>query len=249
MNKHPTPECLAMRPTTAGSPSGAWARTAFALVLGTCLLSACGGSALQQANLEAAQANPGTYVIKAPFDEREVAQAMRRGNSRVEGVVEVRKGGWASYMSGAAATGVAGLDVTLVPMTAYWRSFEKEWDQYFPPGYGFPPPGRPKPLYDERMEKYISRAKTDQFGRYTFNQLSPGKYRVIVWFTRSFYTTQTFNAGTYHTPYGRVDRTENRRQREDVAEEMRKVVEITQDGTAVEASFWRAHPTNFRAGN
>lgn len=151
------------------------------------LLAAC-VSPMQQADDGAQRQNAAVAVkekVSVPFDENQAKAAMVKGSSRIKGVLyhrvtmNGRYAGGDYILSAEPAVHLKGVTVMLFPETEHlkeWLKLEREnrgkrlsstknqLVEYIP---------------DSRMWKYAIKTKTDQHGRYFFNNLKPGKYFVL----------------------------------------------------------------------
>lgn len=130
-------------------------------------------------------ANPIKEKVTVPFDENQAKAAMAKGSSRIKGVLYHRvttSGPYAGgdyILSAEPAVHLKGITVILLPETEHlkeWLKLEKDSRskrrsskeaqlvQYVP---------------DPRMAKYSLKTKTDEHGRYFFNNLKPGRYFVL----------------------------------------------------------------------
>ena len=224
--------------------------TAGCLAVVAVSLAACAGSPLAEANQQAAEkADVGQYVIDTPFDEAEHQRAMRPGRSSVVGAVVTQHKKPQSLFW--ATDPKAGVKVYLVPLTTYNVAFQKAWKRVFPqPDLDLGPvPGRPIPVRDPRAARYTRETTTDKFGRYAFNGLAPGKYRVSAEFNHVFYSIQRFNIGSSQTNYGSVSHYQDREVPERVSQMLEEEVKIDKDGQQVEASFSKRAPRKYSYSN
>lgn len=146
-------------------------------------------SQMQQADNKALSKQLNTSVdvkVDVPFDEVQVKMAMALGNSTLKGVLyhKVKSGGKYAgedvTLTLNPAIYISNVEVMLYPVTAHllelmrledenrarlrpW-STDKQLKRFIP---------------DERIYKYSLKTKTDEYGRYFFNQLKPGHYLVI----------------------------------------------------------------------
>jgi len=159
-----------------------WASCTLAL-----LLTAC-ASPMEQAERNAQRKQASSVVkekITVPFDESQAKAAMGKGSSRIKGVLYHRvtmSGRYAGgdYILGAEpAVHLKGITVMLLPETEHlkaWLKLERDnrWKRMF---------SKDEQLIhympDPRMAKYSRKTKTDEHGRYFFNNLKPGRYFVL----------------------------------------------------------------------
>ncbi|MBU0926037.1 hypothetical protein KKG81_14215 [bacterium] len=156
----------------------------FVLVL---ILSGC-ASQMQQADNEARIKQLNTPVdvkVSVPFDEAQAKAAMELGNSTLRGVLYHKVSFNGRYVNDSplslkSANYLSNVDVILYPVTAHllelmhlenenlgrlgFLSTDKQLKRFIP---------------DDRMYKYAIKTKTDEHGRYFFNQLKPGRYLIL----------------------------------------------------------------------
>lgn len=161
---------------------------AFSLMV-VLMLSGC-VSPMQRADSEARNQQLNTPVdvrVGVLFDEAQAKAAMALGNANIKGVLyhKVTSGG--KYAGADAALTlnparyISNVDVMLYPVTAHLLELMRLEEENR---------GRLRPwsadkqlkrfIPDERLYKYSLKTKTDEHGRYFFNQLKPGRYLVFV---------------------------------------------------------------------
>lgn len=159
-----------------------WAASAFVV-----LLSAC-ASPMEQADRNAQRQTAAVAIkekVSVPFDESQAKAAMGKGASRMKGVLyhrvtmNGRYAGGDYILSLEPAVQVKGVTVMLFPETEHL----KEWLKLERDNRGKRMRSRDNQrvdyIPDPRMWKYAIKTKTDQHGRYFFNNLKPGKYFVM----------------------------------------------------------------------
>jgi hypothetical protein len=124
--------------------------------------------------------------VAVPFDEAQAKSAIGLGSSTIKGVLYHKVSSNGKYAGADAALTlnpakyISGVDIFLYPVTAHLQelmrlenenrsrsmpwSNDKQLKRFIP---------------DNRMYKYALITKTDEHGRYFFNQLNPGRYLVI----------------------------------------------------------------------
>jgi hypothetical protein len=151
------------------------------------LLSAC-ASPMQQAERSARQQQAAKAVpqeVTVPFDENQAKAAMAKGKGTIKGVLyhkvnlSGQHAGSDPFITHNPPQYLKGVTVRLFPVTAHLQevlSLEKENRRQR---------SRSKDVQavdyiaDPRMHKYSVSTKTDEYGRYFFNGLKPGKYFVV----------------------------------------------------------------------
>lgn len=166
-----------------------------AAVLATLLVAGDAGDAVaKSAKLKAADRNaeldkPEYYGPQTPFDPDLANRMLAEGKQTIRGylyhtVNDYGRGG-TMLVPGGPARAAAGIEVYLYPVTPHLT----EWQALFAKerGVKIKPPivklieGRKRPrilTFDERLQKYRLVVKTDEYGRFTFDKMLPGKYYV-----------------------------------------------------------------------
>lgn len=150
-------------------------------------LAAAAGKLLENADRQAEQAQPALFRPGAAFDTAAAASALQPGAGRLRGVLYHQLGGGCRRTRGLLAirTRVGGdIQISLFPATPHLVDYVALLDEhrYKAPTTLRNPFGRPRPvkpkhlLYDARMLEYGLSAKTDEFGRFEFQRLRPGRY-------------------------------------------------------------------------
>lgn len=180
-------------------------------LLSLILFSGCTPSALQMANNEAnaaSKAIPQKINIDVPFDAREAKLALEKGNHKISGVLYHRlditgrdETGWLAsplIKNQPFRNAFISLFPESVAVVAFEKMFSeqqsimKKWYTNPPSIFNRQPQTKqfilPKGVLDYSME-----VKTDDFGRYTFNNLKPGRYYLYT----SGWQTGTYNKDVY----------------------------------------------------
>lgn len=170
-------------------------------------MTGCAPSALQMANNEADAANkavPQTIEILVPFDAAKAKAALAKGNRSISGVLYHRlditgrdETGWpASPLIKNQPFG--NITIFLHPASEPLVAFDKMlWDQQSTmkrwytnaPSQLNRQPQTKKFLVAAGTMDYAIETKTDKFGRYSFNNLAPGRYYIYA---------EGWQAGTYN---------------------------------------------------
>jgi hypothetical protein len=144
---------------------------------------------LEAADRNAELAKPEYYGPKAPFDPADARAKLAEGDVTIRGFLFHNLNGWGRpgtlFLPGGPAQAVKNVEVYLYPATAHlveWQKlFEKENSAKFKPPIvaAFQKRKRPKVLeFDPRMQEVRIIVKTDEFGRFTFEKMRPGKYYI-----------------------------------------------------------------------
>lgn len=151
------------------------------------LLTAC-ASPMEQAERNAQRqqaAKPVSEKVTVPFDENQAKAAMAKGSARIKGVLyhrvtmSGRYAGGDYILGGQPAVHLKGITVILMPETEHlkeWLKLDRDsrWKRMFSKDEQLV-----QYIPDPRMSKYALKTKTDEHGRYFFNNLKPGKYFVL----------------------------------------------------------------------
>lgn len=151
------------------------------------LITAC-ASPMEQADRNAQRQTAAVAIkekLSVPFDENQAKAAMAKGSSKMKGVLyhrvtmNGRYAGGDYILSLEPAVQVRGVTVMLFPETEHL----KEWLKLERENRGKRMRSKDTQVIeytpDPRMWKYAIKTKTDQHGRYFFNNLKPGKYFVL----------------------------------------------------------------------
>ena len=156
---------------------------------------------------------------KTPFDEALVQSALEPGNSSIKSVLLDCYGRGIGCIKGSQA--VPNVTLRLYPYTPYLQEIIEMENKLRNDIKKDPRAANIKFVYDHRLNNYAKIVTTDQYGRYTFQNLKPGKYYLI----SDIVVGHKAVVGHYYDESG-VNYT---RQEDATADlEFRKVVEITQ---------------------
>ena len=128
---------------------------------------------------------PVDVTVAVPFNEAQAKSAMELGNTSLKGVLyhKVSFRGKTvndSPISLKSAEYISNADVILYPVTEHLLELMR-LEEENSPSLGFSSNNKQLKRFipDDRMYYYAIKSKTDEFGRYYFNQLKPGRYLVI----------------------------------------------------------------------
>lgn len=170
-------------------------------------LAGCAPSALDMANNEAdaaSKAIPQTIEINVPFDAAKAKAALAKGNRSISGVLYHRLDITGRDETGWPASPLiknqpfANVPIHLYPASEALEAYDKLlWDQHStmkrwytnPPSQLNRQPQTKKFLLPAGTTDFAIGTKTDQFGRYSFNNLKPGRYYVYA---------EGWQSGTYN---------------------------------------------------
>lgn len=213
-------------------------------------LTAC-ASPLEEANRRAANERVTEVRATTPFDAASARAALGPGKSQIVGTVYAVENAPKSYDPGATAKVFKeGVQVYLYPMTAHLREYlalRKELDSppsLFKPRRG---PGQHTLVASDEMMKVRREARTDKFGRFSFNNIKPGDYHVTLQYKHTFHSMQNVRTATVVGQYDRAGVYETREFSEPVEALMFENVTVGRDGSSEEVSFSKRGTRNFRA--
>lgn len=171
---------------------------AVVLVFSLVQLTGCGamlyGDPIDRADRNALALAPRS--VSTDFNESEAKRAMGVGEVEVKSVLVSCYGRGMLCMSGSAP--IANVKVWLYPYTAYFAEYHRMQMKLNADIKRNPKYQKVEIPLDQRMGKYRLEAKTDQYGRYSFLKLLPGKYFVI----SEDYMANRPRVGHYYDQYG-----------------------------------------------
>jgi hypothetical protein len=145
-------------------------------------------SQMQQADNQARIKQLNTPVdvkVGVPFDEAQAKTAMELGNTTLRGVLYHKlvfkdRNVYDASLSLVSANYISNADVILYPVTEHLVELMRLEDENSK-RLGFLSKDKQLKRFipDERLYKYSIKAKTDEYGRYFFYQLKPGRYFII----------------------------------------------------------------------
>ena len=207
---------------------------------------------LAKADRDAEMAKPEYYGPAAQFDPAQAKQMLAKGNATIRGALfhKINEYGYqpGPLVPGGPARPAAGIMVHLYPATPHLI----EWQQLFvkyrgknkitqKPGIIGLIEGRKRPRilqYDNRMGEVRLSVKSDEYGRFSFEQMKPGRYYITTTadISGSYQGTEVSGNSTAYDIYGAYNvqhtRPVERRYRTSVFFE--KFVDITDGQNMVE---------------
>jgi hypothetical protein len=182
------------------------------------VLASC--NTIKQADNKASRNEIKTLYPTQKFDSLSAKRMLEYGNSTIKGVVYKKTNKLA--IVNAKRYG-ANVTVTLIPATPYFMEYynlrqEKENK-------------RTKVYMADEAFKYRIEVKTDEYGRFKFEKMKPGKYFLQAMMTTTNYYTQDVEVGTnsYGTRFY-----EKQRQYESKTHRLEKFVEVQNGSDVVE---------------
>ena len=196
-------------------------------------------SVLKKMNMQE-QLDTVQYIYpKTNFDEEYTKHAVALGNSTINGVLFYKitnDGSDAALLSTIKPEPVSGHKVFLYPYTPYlvdYINLSKKQARSRDPQ-------KRKVMADDRMFIYSYYSVTDNYGRFSFGKMKPGKYLLSAEKMVSGYYYTTVATGRavsdFNPYYGQVGVTqyENQKQNWSALAILEKVVEVKEDGKIVE---------------
>ncbi|WP_240008092.1 hypothetical protein [Pseudaquidulcibacter saccharophilus] len=196
-------------------------------------------SVLKKMNMQE-QLDTVQYIYpKTNFDEEYTKNAVALGNSTINGVLFYKitnDGSDAALLSTIKPEPVSGHKVFLYPYTPYlvdYINLSKKQARSRDPQ-------KRKVMADDRMFIYSYYSVTDNYGRFSFGKMKPGKYLLSAEKMVSGYYYTTVATGRavsdFNPYYGQVGVTqyENQKQNWSALAILEKVVEVKEDGKIVE---------------
>lgn len=212
--------------------------------------SAFAGRLLDNADRQAEAARPLEFRPAAPFDPQAAQRAMQPGNGRVRGVLFHQLNDACRRTRGLLAIrkrADAGIELSLFPATSHLVEYVGLLEAH---RYKATPtlrnpfarsPGEKTEVlfYDARMLDYGLSAKTDEFGRYEFQGLRPGRYWVNADASLRCYYNERVQVGSSEVadnPYAptHVDHYVTEQRYWDLPLNYRLFIDIRADGEVVE---------------
>ncbi|MUV04715.1 hypothetical protein GN157_13445 [Flavobacterium rakeshii] len=200
------------------------------LLMGCITFISC--NPLKEADRKAEKNKVTTLYPEVVFDSLQAKKALQLGNSKIKGVLFTKeKNGWGIKPVLGEKQYAANTIVTLLPVTNYfdsWYELRKKKENKKTLVY----------MSNEAF-RYRLETKTDEYGRFTFEQLKPGKYFLQAMLNTSFaHTGQYYTGRSVYGSYGAVAHEyEYKTYYNNQSERIEKFVEIDQDGTVKEVKL------------
>ena len=197
-----------------------------ALLLITLLVLGWSCSAVKEADRKANKNKITTLYPEAVFDSVQAKKAIGYGKATIKGVLFTRQKGAYGIkpLMGGKVYGT-NLTVSLFPVTPYFEAWyemrkSKENKKTF--------------VYmSDAAFRYRIDAKTDEYGRFVFEKMKPGKYFLQAMMSATFARNGQEYTGTGYTPYGNINYYRNKTYYKDQHERMEKFIEVEKDGSVV----------------
>ncbi len=216
-------------------------RAAFSL-LAVSLLCACaapsGREAVAQADARAAN-DPGKPLIlqaEHPYDLAELKRALVPGNATIRGVVTIKPldaQGRPSIFAPGGRVPVRNPTVLLFPVTDYlnaWYQLRAKTESPIRMPFARRDPRKKYVVLHDEVFKFRMEAQGDEYGRFRFEKMKPGRYFLTTVATQNFDRNVQVHKGSAYDGYGRVDYYGNEVSREYREVRVEQFVDIKSDG-------------------
>lgn len=175
-----------------------------------------------------ANAQKAAYYPQVPFDSLQAKSMLALGTSSIEGVAITGPKSTLGYRTPLAPKiKAANVQVTLFPVTTYfeeWYRLRKNEEN------------KKTSIYmSEEAFRWRITAQTDEYGRFKFTKMKPGKYfiQAIAGYTKSG-TVPVYRGSGYNNYGGRTDYYEYQDYTNNYTDRLEKFVEVTRDGQTIE---------------
>jgi len=175
-----------------------------------------------------ANAQKTVYYPQVPFDSLQAKSMLALGTSSIEGVAITGPKTALGYRAPLAPKiKAANVQLNLFPVTTYfeeWYRLRKKEENKKTSVY-----------MSEEAFRWRITVQTDEYGRFKFTKMKPGKYfiQAIAGYTKSG-TTPVYRGSGYNNYGGRTDYYEYQDYTNNYTDRLEKFVEITRDGQALE---------------
>jgi hypothetical protein len=201
-------------------------------MLCACLLMALACSPLKQADKMAKKNTKTVLYPEYSFDERSHKAALIKGTATIRGVLFTKQKQGMLGNKGLLAPKIygQGVRVTLFPATPYfmaWYNLRQKKENK-----------RTVVYMSEQAFKYRIEATTDEYGRFTFEEMRPGKYFIQAFLTTVYSHTADVQVGTgYTSSGGSVAYFEKQNYNTRQHERLERFIEVKKDGEVVEVKL------------
>jgi len=167
------------------------------------------------------------YYPQVPFDSVQAKQMLGLGKSSIEGVAFTKEKTNLGYKAPLGPKILAqNVVVTLFPVTPYfeeWYKLRKKVENK-----------KNSVFMSEQAFRFRITVNTDEYGRFKFTQMKPGKYFIQTFATYSKTGTVSVYRGSGYDGYGRTDYYDYQNYTNNYTDRLEKCVEITRDDQAIE---------------
>ncbi|GAA4213811.1 hypothetical protein GCM10022289_46460 [Pedobacter jeongneungensis] len=172
------------------------------------------------------KAQKAAYYPQVPFDSVDAKSRLALGKSTIEGTAFTRlKNGYGMKVGSKILA--KNVEVTLYPVTSYfeeWFNLRKKMEN------------KKNSVYmSEQAFRYRITIKTDDYGRFKFTQMKPGKYFIqsFASYSRSG-SVPVYRGSGYNSYGGRTDYYDYQSYTNNYSDRVEEFVEVTRDGQAIE---------------
>lgn len=149
----------------------------FAAFLSFSSQNAFAQSVLDQMNKKAEENTAKIITPSLPFDEEATKEAWALGDVTIKGVLyskESKSGPGFYTIGGNDPQPAAKKKVYIYPVTPYYAEYLKLYKQY----RDYKGKQKIRVQFDERINQYAAYAETDEYGRFSFEKMKPGRYYI-----------------------------------------------------------------------
>lgn len=205
------------------------------------LLCACaapsGREAVAQADARAANDPSKPLILQAqhPYDLAELQRALTPGTATIRGVLTIKAldaQGRPSIFTGGRVP-VRNPTVLLFPVTDYlnaWHQLRAKTESPIRMPFTRRDPRKKYVVLHDEVFKYRMEAQGDEYGRFRFEKMKPGRYFLTSVATQNFDRNVQVHKGSAYDGYGRVDYYGNEVSREYREVRVEQFVDIKDDG-------------------
>jgi hypothetical protein len=171
--------------------------------------------------------NRDTYYPQVPFDSVQAKEMLGLGKSGIEGLAYTKEKTQLGYKAPLGPKILAqNVVVTLFPVTPYfeeWYKLRRKMENK-----------KTSVFMSEQAFRFRITVNTDEYGRFKFTQMKPGKYFVQTFATYSRTGTASVYRGSGYNGYGVTDYYEYQTYTNNYSDRLEKFVEVTRDNQTIE---------------
>lgn len=164
---------------------------------------------------------------ESPFDSIQAKKAIGYGKATIKGVLSTKeKSNFGIKPLMAERVYGTNRTVSLFPVTPYfeaWYNLRKSKENK-----------KTHVFMSQTAYRYRIDVKTDEYGRFKFEKMKPGKYFLQAMMSTSYAHSGQVHTGTGYTQYGNINYYQNKTYYRDQHERIEKFIEIDKDGVVIE---------------
>lgn len=192
------------------------------------LLASC--NTVKQADRKANKNKITEIFPETTFDSIQAKKAIGYGKSTIKGVLSTKEKSNLGIkpLMGERVYG-KNRTVSLFPITPYfesWYDLRKSKENK-----------KTRVYMSDAAYRYRIDVKTDEYGRFMFEKMKPGKYFLQAMMSTSYAHSGQVHTGTGYTQYGNINYYQNKTYYRDQHERIEKFIEIDKDGIVVEVNL------------